>query len=93
MHNFNRGAIECGDYIILLIGFGADVVLRDGQPAINLDWQFALRRCQQYTQHHCRAIHVLMHAVHILCRLEVVAAGIKADALAHQRNVFFSAFG
>src|ERR1051325_3090914 len=50
MHDFDSGAIERGDYIILLIGAWTNMILRDGEPAIDFDRQFRLRRREQNTE-------------------------------------------
>ena len=62
------------------------MVLRDGQPAVDVDRQLLLRGGEQDAERHRRAVHVLVHAVHVARGLEVVPAGVEADALADQRH-------
>ena len=71
-----------------MVSARADVVARDREPAIDIDRQAHARSREQYAQRHRGAIHVFVHRVHVARRLEIVPAGIEADALADQRDAF-----
>ena len=91
MDDLDRGAVQRGDDVVLLVRARPDVVLRQRQPAVDVDLQFRRGRRHEYAQRHRGTVHVFVHAVHVTRRLQVVATGIKADALAHQRHGFIRA--
>ena len=89
MHDFDGGAVQRGDNVVLFVGARTDVVLRQRQPAVDVDLEFCRRRRSEYAQRHRRTVHVFMHALHVARRLQVVAAGVETDAFADQRHGFF----
>ena len=62
------------------------MVVGDRQPAVDRHRQIHLGRRQGQRQRHGRPVHVFVHAGHVAGGLEVVAASVKADALADQRH-------
>lgn len=84
MNNFDGGAVQRSHDIVLFVRLGADVVLSDRQPAIDIHRQLALRRGKQDAERYGRPIHVFMHAMHIARWLQVVPTSLEANPLAHQ---------
>ena len=71
-----------------LIGARADVVLGDREPAVDCDTApRSSREREQRADRDGAALHVLVHVVHALVRLEIDAAGVETDALADERDV------
>jgi len=65
------------------------MVLGDGEPDVQVDRQIRLAAASSRPSAHRRAVHVFVHAVHVARRLEVVPAGIEADAFAYQGDGLF----
>ena len=56
----------------------------DRQPAFDRERRLEPGQGRQRSQRHRAAFHVLVHAHHVVVGLEVDAAGVETDALAHQ---------
>ena len=87
VHDLNRDAVRRGDDFLRPIGARADVVLGDREPAIDVEWRIELIEREQRSQRHGAALHVLVHEVHALVRLQIDAAGIEANSFADERDV------
>ena len=68
------------------VGVRPDMVFRNGEPGVDVHRPLHAADGRENAEHHCRTVHVLVHPLHVARRLEIVAAGIEADALAHQRQ-------
>src|SRR5690242_292125 len=92
MDDLYSSPIERPYDIILLVGMRTDMVLCEGKPAIDVYREIGTGCSQQYAQGNSRTVHVLMHAMHVTCRLQVMPPGIEADTLAHQGDCFILFF-
>ena len=84
VHDLDGGAIQRGHDIAGVVGIGADVVGADRQPAFDGKRRLEPGQGRQRSQRHRAALHVLMHAHHVVVGFQVDAAGVETDALAHQ---------
>ena len=86
VHDLDGDAVRRAHDILRAVGARADLVLRDGEPAVDRDRQPAAREREQRAERDRAALHVAVHQVHAAVRLQVDAAGVEADALADQRE-------
>ncbi|MNC84591.1 hypothetical protein D3C83_01490 [compost metagenome] len=89
MDDFDGGAVEGGDHLVLLVGARAQMVLGDREPAVEIDRQPRFGGGEQDAERNRRTVHVFVHAVHVAGGFQIVPAGIEADAFADQRQRFF----
>ena len=86
VHDLDGGAVQRRNDVVLLVGAGRQMVVGNGQPAVDGDRQLQFGRRQHQRQGHRGTVHVLVHAGHVTGGLEIVATGVETNALADQRH-------
>lgn len=88
MHHLDRAAVGGRDHIIRLVGVGADMVHGQRQPAFHGPPEVQLTERQQGAERDRAALHVFVHAEHIIGRFQVGAARVITNPLADQTQRF-----
>ncbi len=84
VHDLYGHAVERADHLLRTISARADLVLRDCEPAIDLERHPAPRERKQCSDRDGAALHVAVHQVHAAVRLEIHPARVETDALADE---------